>query len=87
MSLIPGSGRFPWKSSWEPIPVFLLGKCHGQRSLAGYSSWGCEELCMTEVTEHTTTHLPYNSKIMNFEITMIGCKYLISLHFSIVIMF
>ena len=25
---------------WQPTPVFLLGKSHGQRSLAGYSLWG-----------------------------------------------
>ena len=25
----------------------LLGKSHGQRSLAGYSPWGCKELDMT----------------------------------------
>ena len=24
-------------------PVFLLGKFHGQRSLEGYSPWGCKE--------------------------------------------
>ena len=27
----------------EMIPaVFLLGESHGQRSLVGYSSWGCK---------------------------------------------
>ena len=26
----------------------LAGKCHGQRSLAGYSPWGCKQLDMTE---------------------------------------
>jgi len=25
-SLIPGSGRFPWRRAWQPIPVFLSGK-------------------------------------------------------------
>ena len=29
-------------------PVFLPGKSHGQRSLAGYSPWGHKELDMTE---------------------------------------
>ena len=24
----------------QPIPVFLPGKSHGQRNLAGYSPWG-----------------------------------------------
>ena len=31
----------------------LAGKFHGQRSLAGYSPWSCEELDMTGATEHT----------------------------------
>jgi len=25
---------------WQPTPVFLPGKFHGQRSLAGYCPWG-----------------------------------------------
>ena len=28
--------------------ILLLGKRHGQRSLVGYSPWGCTELDMTE---------------------------------------
>ena len=32
----------------QPIPVFLPGECHGQRSLVGYSPWGRKELDMTE---------------------------------------
>ena len=28
---------------WHPIPVFLSEKLHGQRSLVGYSPWGCQE--------------------------------------------
>ena len=34
----------------QPTPVFLPGKSHGQRSLAGYSSWGRKESDMTERT-------------------------------------
>ena len=30
------------------IPVFLPGEFHGQRSLVGYSPWGCKELKITE---------------------------------------
>ena len=26
---------------WQPTPVFLPGKSHGQRSLLGYTPWGC----------------------------------------------
>ena len=41
----------PWRRAWQPTPVFLLGKSHGQRSLAGYNPWGHKELDMTEATE------------------------------------
>ena len=40
--------KIPWKSEWLPMPVFLPGEFHGQRSLAGYSPWGCKELDTTE---------------------------------------
>ena len=33
-------GKIPWSRKWQPIPVFLPGKFHGQRSLAGYSPLG-----------------------------------------------
>ena len=26
-----------WRRKWQPTPIFLLGKFHGQRSLAGYT--------------------------------------------------
>ena len=34
-------------------PVFLPGKSNGQRSLAGYSPWGCTELDTTERLTHS----------------------------------
>ena len=33
---------------WQPTPVFLPGKSHGQRSLVGYSTWGRKESDTTE---------------------------------------
>ena len=48
LSLIPAAGRFPWRKKWQPTPVFLPGKSHGQRSLAGYSPWGGKESDTTE---------------------------------------
>ena len=34
----------PWIRKWQPTPVFLLGKSHGQKSLVvGYSPWSCKE--------------------------------------------
>jgi len=51
---ISGSGRFPWRRTWQPtpvfLPVFLPGESHGQTSLAGYSPWGCTESNTTEAT-------------------------------------
>ena len=47
IGLIPG-WEDPWRRKWQPIPVFLPGKSHQQRSLAGYSPWGRKELDMTE---------------------------------------
>ena len=32
----PWAGKIPWRREWLPIPVFLPGETHGQRSLAGY---------------------------------------------------
>ena len=32
--------KVPWRRKWQPTPVFLPGKSHGQRRLAGYSPWG-----------------------------------------------
>ena len=31
-----------------PTPAFLPAKCHGQRSLVGYSPWGHQESDTTE---------------------------------------
>ena len=36
-------GKSPWRRAWPPTPVFLPGKFHGQRSLAGYGPWGHKE--------------------------------------------
>ena len=32
--------KIPWRTKWPPTLVFLPGKSHGQRNLAGYSPWG-----------------------------------------------
>ena len=41
-------GRIPGEGNGKPTPVFLPGKSHGQRSLAGYSPRGHRQLAMTE---------------------------------------
>jgi len=32
----PWVRKIPWRRAWQPTPVFLPGKSHGQRRLAGY---------------------------------------------------
>ena len=46
----------------KPTPVFLPLKPHGQRSLVGYSPWGCKESHMTEHTH--TQHAEIVSSIL-----------------------
>ena len=37
-----------WRRQWQPTPVLLPGKSHGQRSLVGCSPWGREGSDTTE---------------------------------------
>ena len=46
----PWVEKIPWRRKWQPAPAFWPGESHGQRSLMGYSLWGCKELDMTEAT-------------------------------------
>ena len=43
------NGNFGLKvTQWQPTPVILLGKFHGQRGLLGYSPWCHKESDMTD---------------------------------------
>ena len=50
----PWVRKTSWPRKWRPTPVFLAGKSHGQRSLAGYIH-GVAELDMTEQLHFTST--------------------------------
>ena len=54
-----------WRREWQPTPVFLPRKPHGQRSLAGNSPWSRRELNMTE--QRT---LPLPDPVLSTEIQM-----------------
>ena len=54
--LIPGLGRSPGEGNGNPLQYFLPGKFHEQRSLLGYSPWGCKESDMIEHTYTDTQH-------------------------------
>ena len=53
---IPGSGRSSGVGKWQPTPVLLPGKSHGQRSIVGYSPWGRKESDTTERLHFTSLH-------------------------------
>ena len=48
----PWVGKIPWRRKCQPTPVFLPGKSHGQRCLAGYS------LCIHRVGHYLETKPP-----------------------------
>ena len=39
----PCVGNIPWRRKWQPTPISLPGRFHGQGSLAGYSPWSSKE--------------------------------------------
>ena len=59
----PWVRKIPWKRKWQPTPVFLPGKSHGQRSLVDYSPRGLKELDMTERLTHTHAFINSRTKL------------------------
>ena len=48
--------KIPWRRKWQPTPILLPGKSHGQRSLVSYSPRGHKELGMTERRHFLSMH-------------------------------
>ena len=57
----PWVGKITWRKKWQSTPVFLPRKFPGQKSLVGYSAWGCKK---SNITEHTRMHFE-NVKAMS----------------------
>ena len=59
----PWARKIHWRRKWQPTPVFLPGKSHGQSSLAGYSLWGpkasdtTEQLKSSNIDTHTGSQI------------------------------
>ena len=45
--------KIPWRRKWQPTPVSLPGKFHGQRSLAGYTVHGSVAKSPTQLSDFT----------------------------------
>ena len=51
----PWVRKIPQSRKWQPTPVFLPRKFHGQKNLVGYRPWGHKE---SETTEHSLSTQP-----------------------------
>ena len=58
------------EEGWQPIPVFLPGEFHRQRSLESYSAWGHKELDMTEVTQYEACMFQVQLYILGIHLPM-----------------
>ena len=54
LRLDPWIEKIPWKREWQPTPIFLPEKFHGQRSLAGLQSMGSQK-SQTQLNNLTAT--------------------------------
>ena len=62
--------EYPQRREWQPTPVFLPRKSHGQRSLEGYSPSSRKEL---DKTERLTLSLLRNTVVFNFLKDVVVC--------------
>ena len=55
--------KIPWRRKWQPTPVFLSGKSHGQRRLVGYNPRGHKRVGHDLVTKQLAKYIlcPYIS--------------------------
>ena len=53
LASIPGLGKSLGGGHGNPLQYSCLRNPHGQRSLAGYSPWGLQELDITEAQHNT----------------------------------
>ena len=52
-----------WRRKWQPTPVCLPRKFHGQRILVGCSPWDCKE---SDTTERLTQHIMHQFASLSF---------------------
>ena len=67
----PWVGKIPWRRKWQPTPVFLPGKSHGQRGLEGHSLQGLKRVGDDSVTKQQQL-LCLNSKFNTCCCTLSG---------------
>ena len=69
----PWVRKITWRRKCQPTLVFLPGKSHGQRSLAGYSPWGHKESDTTKYTMSFYSAMKRNE--VPILISMLQCEW------------
>ena len=72
LGLIPGSGRSSGEGNGNPLQYSWPGKCHGQRSIVGYSPWDRKELDMTERLHFTSLLYFYLLNLFTLNVEHLG---------------
>ena len=60
----PRVEKIPWRRSWQTSLIFLSGKSHGQKSLAGYSPWCRKRVRHGWATDQQEQHRTYRKDII-----------------------
>ena len=63
--------KIPWRRKWQPTPVFLPGKSHGQRSLVGFTPWGHKRVGHDLATEQQISLVSYIIFIELFHLSVL----------------
>ena len=66
--------KVPWRRGWQPTPVFLPGKSHGQGRLAGYSKWGLQK-SQTWLQDNMSTFINICSTDSGLPVTCSTCHW------------
>ena len=86
LDLIPELGRSPGRGHGNPLQYSCLENPHGQRSLAGYSSWGHKDSDTTErlsTAQHTAYMLIWADKHINTQ--NLSNLHLFSFYYTLII--
>ena len=63
----------PWRRAWQPTPVFLPGKSHGGRSLAGHGVIRSQtQLANQNKEKHGRLHSPFHCIVSQVRIATEG---------------
>ena len=64
---IPWVGKIPLRRKWQPTPVYLPGKSHGQRNLGGLQFMGSQESDTETKQQQQEISAPYSNRAPTVE--------------------